>query len=494
MSLSAADFWAHKPAIEHLCTVNSQWHKYSTLSPQKQIAFSSDKERIQYHLRQVTAVLKGRSTLGLHPKQRERRTALLDSLERYAEKAAFPGNTEYPERGPCFIDPSGVYCAVAHLIKASDHQALALQIQKTQNYAYLLNMPSKKLQKWAQKHGFTLEELAWIQPTYDKRELIARMPELGKVSGKITKALPFVLKGEKGGIALGTFDTVWNADSSYQISNGLAFYSAGKWQCVGHALSGRAYHILFPTTENVLLVAGQFAPRGRNCSVALLNGDGSWEFPLAQKQSVWETHHISEANIDGQLYYSCFRPEMGKTVVGTLHGRGRADIVTIVAGKVYDLQTVATVPGTTRGHHLILSGDFDSLSFAVYSMGKRVSWVRSAHLLVAEIETPIKVALKEHPELYLVDTAHEYHTYPCGTSQTAPIYQSLAHEGYLYSLGPCGTDSTDVRYCISKRALLRPEEVLDSIEVVAHTETPVLISAGLFFTGKRLIQNPQSRK
>ena len=65
-----------------------------------------------------------------------------------------------------FIDDFGVHCAVGYLIEQSGNGDLALEISEKFNYNYIEDIPSSKMLDWAEKFGFTVDELKWIQPGY----------------------------------------------------------------------------------------------------------------------------------------------------------------------------------------------------------------------------------------------------------------------------------------------------------------------------------------
>lgn len=129
---------------------------------------ASSEDRIAVHLAFVEAKLRSVDTSALTLAQRERRTHLLDVLATYRRGGVFPrrGVDGYVGRRPRFIDDRGVHCAVGHLIAASGHAALARSIDAELEYAYVAQMNVPELLDWARAHGFTVEELAMIQPGY----------------------------------------------------------------------------------------------------------------------------------------------------------------------------------------------------------------------------------------------------------------------------------------------------------------------------------------
>ena len=130
-------------------------------------AVEADRARIRQHFEGVDRVLRGRDVSHLSPDQRANRERLLQRLAAYREASEFPRNAHHPGRlQPYFIDDDNRKCAVADLMIASGHQALAERVRQQHNHEYVLEMRTEGLSDWAQTYGFTVEELALIQPGY----------------------------------------------------------------------------------------------------------------------------------------------------------------------------------------------------------------------------------------------------------------------------------------------------------------------------------------
>ena len=128
---------------------------------------ASEHVRIQTHLTYVEALLRNQSVAHLTPEKRKQRLALLEHLRRYREAGVFPQRQDgYPNRRPCFIDDSGNICAVGYLVEQTAGRDLAEQINAQYQYAYLWDMQNDNLNEWVDESGFSLKELAMIQPTY----------------------------------------------------------------------------------------------------------------------------------------------------------------------------------------------------------------------------------------------------------------------------------------------------------------------------------------
>ncbi len=159
----------YAPLHDHLVEVNQEWlHQAESLGELALPAsFANDTERIQRHLWWVEKILRERTAeLSLSPEQRQQRLALLDALRLYQEAGNFPQNTRHSYRIPYFIDTYGTPCAVGQLLITSGFEEVAERVRAEMNNAYVREIPFGELPAWAEAHGFSLAELAWIQPGY----------------------------------------------------------------------------------------------------------------------------------------------------------------------------------------------------------------------------------------------------------------------------------------------------------------------------------------
>ena len=161
------------PLSAHLLEVNAQWAVRDAL-PADAIAtthFKDEAARIATHLRLVREHLLARTPEGLSAEQLDARLQLLDDLGTYADRGLFPQNHVLPYRNPVFIDPDHTACAVGQLMIESGNSALAERISAELNLGYVSEILvddrfNKPVADWATAHGFTADELAWIQPGY----------------------------------------------------------------------------------------------------------------------------------------------------------------------------------------------------------------------------------------------------------------------------------------------------------------------------------------
>lgn len=129
---------------------------------------TDDNLRIRTHLEFVEAKLRKVSTENLAPTAGRNRAELLDRLHAYWTANKFPSpSIQYEGRKPCFIDSDGTICAVGYLIEMASGRPVAEFINSKYQFEYLLEMNDPLIDNWASEHGFSLDELAQIQPTYD---------------------------------------------------------------------------------------------------------------------------------------------------------------------------------------------------------------------------------------------------------------------------------------------------------------------------------------
>ncbi len=164
-----------KEMVLHACLkeINHFWSvpgNYEVLSAEllsSKLSFDSREALIQKHLELVEFVLSKRSVKNLSITQQLNRAAGLDILRAYWQQGVFPKNTDHTYAIPYFIDKYNTACAVGHIMRESGAGSMAQLVANTVNNAYIEDMPyQKEISDWANKMGFTVEELKWIQPTY----------------------------------------------------------------------------------------------------------------------------------------------------------------------------------------------------------------------------------------------------------------------------------------------------------------------------------------
>ena len=142
--------------------------------------------RMRTHLEHVRARLA--AAPATRPALAARRAELLGYLGDYIAKGTTPQNTRMPWRSPVFIDDFGNVCAVGYLIERSAGRALPERIARLHRFDFLEDIAAAmpEVSGWIAASGFTLEELASIQPGYEApmAEQWSRWDLAGKVRPK----------------------------------------------------------------------------------------------------------------------------------------------------------------------------------------------------------------------------------------------------------------------------------------------------------------------
>lgn len=146
-----------------------------------------DKIRIRTHLKYVEQKLRQRSISHLTTEQKKNRANYLDLLKEYIQAGHFPHNDGHSDlRRPTFIDDDGNICAVGYLVEQTAGRQTAATINKKYKYAFIQQIDDSQFKEWAQNSGFTIKELAMIQPTYGgHREEPKPRVETGYAAGSV---------------------------------------------------------------------------------------------------------------------------------------------------------------------------------------------------------------------------------------------------------------------------------------------------------------------
>jgi len=126
----------------------------------------SEAVRMHTHLTYVRELLAKRDAT--RPALAARRTQMLGYLSDYIAKGTTPTNDYVPYRNPVFIDRNGNVCAVGYLIERSVGREVAETIAAAHRLDYLEDIAAAmpEVAAWIDGSGFTLDELASIQPGY----------------------------------------------------------------------------------------------------------------------------------------------------------------------------------------------------------------------------------------------------------------------------------------------------------------------------------------
>lgn len=228
----------------------------------------SEEERIKTHLIFVHQQL---SSSG--PKS-EQGKHLLNALWDYIEAGDFPKYFKHEDaRRPCFIDDAGTLCAVGHLIAVSEGRKEAERINRLFRFEYLLKMADEGLTAWQQNSGFSMKELAMIQPTYRPVQQVQILRSHGVFIDPETNLMGLISHADGSVVLKATFNSLsYQNNSPYLIGFKDGGYYA--FNAVGKKLSRKKFKRAFI-----------FGDQDSNCLVAIDDKNQLHLFPEDNKKS-----------------------------------------------------------------------------------------------------------------------------------------------------------------------------------------------------------------
>lgn len=250
--------FATNKVFNKLAEVNKCWLEQKDIDHNALPKYTilSEREWIRTHLIEVEKTLRKRSTTHLNATQKQNRLQCLNSLNQYWHEGNFPINDEYNYRTPIFIDKYDNFCAVGYLIKSSGHETISRMIAAKTNLAYVHDMKYKEVYAWANEHGFTEDELAWIQPGYPPVRHCASI-------GKGTDGELFELYTNYANDKLYVGGNFTKVDSSITANN-IAYITETNgnytWHNMGSGVNGPVYAIM--EHDNKIFVGGNFTQAG----------------------------------------------------------------------------------------------------------------------------------------------------------------------------------------------------------------------------------------
>jgi hypothetical protein len=273
------------PLMDHLIEINRSWLLQENASDflYQESSFLSDIDRIQMHLQLVHQLLQSKSTTHLNGPQIDNRLLLLHQLQGYAAQKVFPVNSFHAHRQPYFMDTQGTACAVGHLLLENGQSDFALQISRENNFAYISELATyyPQLATWAKQYGFTVEELAWIQPGYfPPYQPFLPLANDGGVNGSVNVMI--TNPDESLLFVAGLFDSVDGTPA-----NNIIAWDGFNWSALANGVNGEIHTMEF--FDNKLFVGGNFS---------------LFENPEAKNIAYW----------DGSNWYGLQEGDMGGTV------------------------------------------------------------------------------------------------------------------------------------------------------------------------------------
>lgn len=252
--LLAKSSFAEHTTYKKLIEVNHCWTEQKDITVQnfEGITAFSEKEWIQVHLALVEQTLRARRANHLNSSQQINRSRCLDILHLYGQEANFPINEDYAFRTPIFIDKYDNFCAVGFLVKETGNEAISRKIAAQTNLAYVREMNYTELGKWADDNGFTVDELAWIQPSYPPK---SKTQKVGNGVDGFVQEL-FVDTATQQLFVGGKFI---QADKSF-VANNIAYVTENAgvytWHKMGNGVKGQVNAIA--KFDGKIFVAGSF--------------------------------------------------------------------------------------------------------------------------------------------------------------------------------------------------------------------------------------------
>jgi hypothetical protein len=217
---------AQATAYQQLVGINQQWQNQTSINPTLKTQAAqplAEQQLIQFHLQETETLLRSKNTLNLTKAQQLQRNKLLDILHNYCVAGKFPQNTQHQNRQPYFIDDFNTYCAVGYLMQQSGAGVMAKEINATQNYNYLADITHPQLMSWVQQSGFSIDELALIQPGYggDHPAYISEI-HYNNIGTDVNEYIE-VLNSNGGLIGLINFDSIFFYNSIGNIYKKISF-------------------------------------------------------------------------------------------------------------------------------------------------------------------------------------------------------------------------------------------------------------------------------
>lgn len=253
------------PAANHLTEINKQWKLYPEYIPLQNIRFKNDRERITFHLSKVVQLLRQNTSAALNADQLAKRHEMISILQQYANVGIFPINAWHSVRQPYFIDQYGTHCAVGYLLKMSGHGNIALDISRRQNYAYVHEIQSAELVNWSKTFGFTLHELALIQPAYPPTQ------SYQQVGGGTNGTVKILTAGQMNNLIIAGEFTMLNDQPCLNIGR----YYDNQLSCYGTGIEGKI--VAAEQNGSTVIAAGKLISGGVTYPLATFNGT-SWTF------------------------------------------------------------------------------------------------------------------------------------------------------------------------------------------------------------------------
>jgi len=171
------------------------------------------------------------------------------------------------------------------------YEKVAREIQAQQNYSYLADINHKSIPSWARQHGFDLQELAWIQPTYSPAN---NYESIGQGTDENVIAMTHY---QNKVYFIGDFSEV-----DGEPCDGVGVYSNGSAECVLNGLEGTLNSVT--AWAGKIWVSGAIEHNGSQYTLASFDGT-SWQYQNVG--SVTGAIGLNVLPVYGSLFYTAIK-------------------------------------------------------------------------------------------------------------------------------------------------------------------------------------------
>jgi len=398
----------------------------------------NDKMTILLHLRAVEADLRSKIPLGLSAEQQSRRLRHLDVLHRYWSGGKFPVNHYHSARRPYFQDNFGTLCAVGYLLWHDGQQPLVQRIRRENNYGYLRDLAQQypAIQVWAEANGFTVSELAWIQPAYEPQPDMAQwgngqgLSPDGRINVMVTDGWNWI-------IAAGKFSKIQGVTAS-----NIARWDGQQWKPVATGVVGEV--LCMATYGNKVYLGGDFhlpgQPEQRN--IAVYDVQSNQITPLQTGDMGGKVLTIN-TQVYGQVFIGGDFQQVNGQPMPHLARRattGSTAIWNDAAGRLRADQPVRAFTRDVLGN-LLVGGDFKTVGgsqtspYLAYWNNEDEAWIS----VLPHCPAPVRAVARHQGYIY-AGSGGTIHTLDGGLwsqANIAPKYDGLVH-GFLVWYSPSG--------------------------------------------------------
>lgn len=264
---------------ELLIEVNPQWNKYTeSYSPKHTYSPKTEKELVKLHLLNAIELIKENTAkLDLNNKQLQQRNKNLEILSEYANRELFPINNIQTERTPIFVDEAGTHCAVGYLLKLDGENEIIDFVTSSNNLIKILEIENESFNSWQENSGFTMDELALIQPGYSgyfvyERDLLS-IDNNAKINGNMQILSENSTHNHH--FVYGSMQSIDGVDV-----NNIAAMIDGEWKNFGEGIATEIKGMAYLESENgtqIFACGNDILPTGFKNDIAVFDPEsGFW--------------------------------------------------------------------------------------------------------------------------------------------------------------------------------------------------------------------------